>query len=313
MISFRYHVVSIVAVLLALAAGVVLGGGPLRDSGTAVAGQTGDDGRSAELEAQVEGLKAGDRFGDDFATTVAPGLLARRLRGRVVTVVALPTAQPADVTAVTRLVTVAGGRVGGSLRAGKALVDVGERQLVDELGTQLASQLRKGRRGVRVPAAAGTYERMGALVARAVGTTRRGGAPVDPAATTILGALDAAKLMSATGRFTRRGDLVLFVDGSPGAGGAGDVVASLATAADAGTGGVVVAGPVASASGDGAVRAVRDDATAAKQVSTVDALGRAAGRVVTVLALADQAAGRTGQYGSGAGATAPLPGARVGQ
>lgn len=313
MISFRYHVVSIVAVLLALAAGVVLGGGPLRGGATALAGQTADDRGSARLEAEVEGLRAGDRFADDFATSVAPGLLARTLRGRVVTLVALPTAGQADVTAIAGLVEVAGGQVGGSLRAGSALVDVGDKQLVDELGTQLESQLPRGRRGVRVPAGAGTYERMGALVARAVGTARRGGAALDPPATTILGALDAAKLLSPTGRVSRRGDLVLFVDGPPRAAGrvgSGDVVASLATSVDAGTAGVVVAGPVASATGDGAVKAVRGDASAADAVSTVDALGRTAGQVATVLALAGQADGLSGHYGTGPAADGPLPGAR---
>lgn len=313
MISFRYHVVSLVAVLLALAAGVVLGGGPLQGGGTALAGQTDDDARSARLEAQVEGLKAGDRYGDEFATAAAPVLLAGKLRGRVVTLVALPTAQPADVTAIAGLVTVAGGQVGGSLRAGKALVDVGDRQLVDELGTQLESQLSKGRRGVLVPAAAGSYERMGALLARAVGAGRRGGAPVDPTATTILGALDAARLLSATGRVSRRADLVLFVDGppdSPTREGAGAVAASLAAAVDAASQGVVVAGPTASDAGDGAVAAVRDDAGAARVVSTVDASGRTAGRVATVLALQSEAAGDTGHYGGGPAADGALPGAR---
>jgi hypothetical protein len=305
MISFRYHVVSIVAVLLALAAGVVLGGGPLRDGGTALAGQPDADRRSAQLEAQVDALRAGDRFADDFATTIAPGLLDRTLRRRVVTLVALPTARQADVSAIEKLVAVAGGRVGGSLRAGEALVDVGDKQLVDELGAQLASQLPGGADG-------GTYERMGALVARAVGTTRPGGARVDRASTTILGALDAAKLLSTTGRVSRRGDLVLFVDGAPDAArreGGGAVVASLATSVDAGTAGAVVAGPLASASGGGAVRAVRADARTTREVSTVDALGRSAGQAVTVLALAGQAAGTSGQYGTGPGAEAAVPGA----
>jgi hypothetical protein len=312
-ISFRYHVVSIVAVLLALAAGVVLGGGPLRGGATALAGPATDDGRSARLEAQVEGLKAGDRFADDFATAVAPQLVARRLRGHVVTIVALPGARKADVTAIARLVSVAGGRVGGSLQVGTALVDVGEKQLVDELGNQLESQLPRGRGGIRLPATAGTYERMGALVARAIGTDRVGGARVDPAATTVLGALDAAKLMSATGRVTRRGDLVVIVAGAPASGdgsGAGDVVASLATSLDTGTAGVVVAGPVASAAGDGAVKAVRRHERAATQVSTVDALGRSAGQVATVLALAGRSRGVVGQYGTGAGAGSAVPASR---
>ena len=57
--------------------------------------------------------------------------------------------------------------------------------------------------------------------------------------------------------------------------------------------------PVGAADADGEITAVRDDARASRTVSTVDTLGHAAGQVVTVMALAGQAAGRTGHYGGG--------------
>ena len=74
----------------------------------------------------------------------------------------------------------------------------------------------------------------------------------------------------------------------------------------------MLAGPVASAREGGQVKAVRDDVTAAREVSTVDALGRTAGQVVTVMALAGQAAGRTGQYGAVDAADGAMPGASGG-
>ena len=103
--------------------------------------------------------------------------------------------------------------------------------------------------------------------------------------------------MSTEGKLTRRGSLVLFVTG-PGQGsaeeqqGAATIVDTLVQAVDAATDGVVLAGPVASARAGGQVKAVRDDVTAAREVSTVDSLGRTAGQVVTVMALAGQAGGR---------------------
>ena len=310
MISFRYHVVSIVAVLLALAAGVVLGSGPLRGQvDQTLANQARDTQTStAALEAEVLGLRASSRFADDFARTVAPGLLDNTLRGRVVDLVVLPTAQQSDVTALRGFVKVAGGRVGGILRVGGDLVDVGNKQLVDELGTQLE----EGASGVRVPADAGPYERIGLLLGRAIGTERKGGARVDSVASTILSAFDEAQLASRAGRLARRADLVLFVAG-PGQGdaatrqGSSTVVASLADAVDARTAGVVVAGPVASAGVTGPVRAVRDDVAVARDVSTVDVLGRTAGQVVAVLALAGQAAGQSGQYGAVNAADGAMP------
>ena len=195
---------------------------------------------------------------------------------------ALPTAVPADVSALKDLVGVAGGTVGGTVRVGKQLVDAGQKQLVDELGSQLESRAT----GVTIPADAGPYERIGALLARAVGTDTRGGAAVDGAATSILAGLTTASLVSTDGTLNRRGDLVLFVTGA-GEGdqqqqqGAATIVTQVVQSVDSQTAGVVLAGPVAAALPGGEVKAVRDDVAAAKDVSTVDSLGRTAGQVVS--------------------------------
>jgi hypothetical protein len=311
-ISFRYHIVTVVAVFLALAVGIVLGGGPLRgevDSTLADQGH-GDGAVTADLRSEITGLRSSNAFGDDFANTVAPGLIGSSLRGRVVTLVVLPTANPDDVNGLKRLVGVAGGSVGGTLRAGKQLVDASDKQLVDELGSQLQGRAN----GVQIPADASAYERIGALIARAVGTRTRGGSNVDGTATGILSGLSSANLLSTEGRFNRRGDLVLFVTGA-GQGsssqqvGAGAIVMTLVKAVDAGTSGVVLAGPVAAAEGSGQVKAVRDDVAAAKDVSTVDSVDRTDGQVVAIMALAGQAAGRTGQYGAVEAADGAMPGA----
>ncbi len=313
MISFRYHIVSIVSVFLALAIGVALGGGPLKGEvdNTLVDQVQSDRAEKNRLQAQISSLRAGNAFTDEFAATVAPRLIGRTLRGRVVTLVVLPTAASSDVSALKDLVGVAGGSVGGTVRVGKKLLDAGQKQLVDELGTQLESRAS----GVSVPADAGPYERIGALVARAIGTDRRGGAAVDTAATSILSGLSTTNLMSAEGSLDRRGDLILFVAGA-GEGssqeqqGAATIVTQLVQAVDAGTAGVVLAGPAASARAAGQVKAVRDDVSAAKDVSTVDSLGRTAGQVVAIMALAGQAAGRSGQYGAVDAADGAMPGAQ---
>ena len=309
MISFRYHVVTVTAVFLALAIGVVLGAGPLRGGDETLVRQARAD-RDAKsgLQTQVDTMQAQQRFGDDFAGTVATGLLRGTLRGHAVTVVGLPSARQADVTALTHLIGVAGGSVAGTARVGDRLLDAGSRQLVDELGSQLEGPAN----GVQVPAGASPYARIGALMARAVGARAPGGAGVDVAGTRILAALDTAKVLSVQGRLTRRGDLVLLVAGS-GRGtvdarrGAASIVQAVAQAIDGGTRGVVLAGPPPSAGTDGPVHAVRSDAAAAKDVSTVDALGPTAGSVVTVLALAGQASGHAGHYGAVDAADGAMP------
>ena len=316
MISFRYHVVTLVSVFLALAVGVALGGGPLKgEEDTTLVDQVASDRQvKDQLQSEIASLRSGDKFADDFAAVVAPGMVANTLRGRVVAVVVLPTARQADVAGLKSLIGVAGGSVGGTVRVGSRLVDAEDRQLVEELGKQLQPRAR----GVNIPADAGPYDRMGSLVARAIGTRTRGGSAVDPPATTILAGLSATSLMSAEGRLSRRGDLVLFVTG-PGEGGpdemrgASTIVTSLVLAVDRGTAGTVLAGPVAATRAGGQVKAVRDDVGAARDVSTVDVLDRTAGQVVTVMALAGQAAGKAGHYGAVDAADGAMPGARSGE
>jgi hypothetical protein len=167
-ISFRYHIVSIVSVFLALAVGVALGGGPLKGTvdNTLVQQVHADRLTKRDLKGEVEALRTDNQFNDDFASTVAPGLLRGDLRGRVVTIVVMPTADPDVVASLRHLVGVAGGSVGGTMRIGPKMVDVSGKQLVDELGNQLETRTA----GLDIPADAAPYDRMGALVARAIGT-----------------------------------------------------------------------------------------------------------------------------------------------
>ncbi len=313
MISFRYHIVSIVSVFLALAIGIALGGGPLKGEvdNTLVDQVKIDRSVKADLRGQIKQLKSTNQFTDDFAKQVAPTLLDGSLKGHTVNLVVLPGAEAASVTSLTDLVTTAGATVGGTLRVGNGLLDVGNKQLVDELGSQLEGSAS----GVDVPPDASGYERMGILVARAIGTQDAGGAKVDGTADSILAGLSTAGMMSAEGDLNRRADLLLFVAG-PGKTGAGEgdgtdaIVTTLVTEADAGTNGVVLGGPVTSAQPGGVVRAVRDDVTAARDVSTVDTISRTAGQVVAVMALNGQAHGEAGQYGSVDAADGPMPGAK---
>ena len=312
MISFRYHIVSIVSVFLALAIGVALGGGPLKGEvdNTLVEQVESDRKAKAGLQAEILALEATNEFSDTFARTAAPGLINAAVQGRVVTMVVLPGASQDTVTSIGGFVTQAGGTVGGTLRVGEKLVDVGTKQLVDEL----ASQLLDGTPDVTVAEDASGYERMGALIARAIGTPEDAGAAVDDTTNSILAGLSTAGLMSADGELTRRGSLVLFVTGtregsSEEKQGANSIIISLAKAIDAGTDGVAIAGPVPSARADGLVNAIRTDVEAAREISTVDALPRTAAELITVMALGEQAQGEVGHYGALEAPDGAMPGA----
>jgi hypothetical protein len=295
-ISFRYHVVSLVAVLLALAVGVALGGGPLSEIGR------GDDAateraeeRGDELDRRLEAADSTAKFQDDFAQLAASRVVQGSLEGRPVALVTLPGADEAVVTSLTEFVQQAGGSVAGSYALQPALVDGGSKPLVDTLGTQLLETVE----GTGIPANATTYDRIGQLLGRAVATGNDTGSPVDTGAEDILSSLRGAELVTQTQGGETRASLALVVlgDESADTGDAGQVLgglfAGLATHAD----GVVVAGTTASATG-GVLQRLRDEVAFSANVSTVDSVQSAAGRVNAVLALAADMNGTTGHYGA---------------
>src|SRR5205085_1173853 len=135
-ISFRHHVVSLVAVFLALSVGIVLGGGPLSDLGR--------DDQPAAATTQDRKADRTASYGDRFATAGAEALYGGRLRDRTVSVVVLPGADPDAISALGAQVEAAGGAVAGTYEVQDALTDASEKSLVDTLGSQLAQQLGEG-------------------------------------------------------------------------------------------------------------------------------------------------------------------------
>lgn len=311
MISFRYHVVSLVAVLLALAAGVVLGSGPLQREDTDEGG-TSDAAALREAEQRVEALEESVTFDDAFATAISPTLVSGSFKDRAFTLVSLPGADPVAAARIGDAVIQGGGAVTAQVEVGDKLLDVDSRQLITELATQIQDTAQDA---VEVPAEAGGYERLGLLLGHALGTTRDQGERVDAAGDSILAALATADLVTSRGTLDRRGSVVILLAGEPVGSdddrqGAGSIVASLAVAFDGSTDGVLVAGPLAAGQTGGIVEAVRTDPTSATQVSTVDVTDRAAGAVVTVLALVGEKDGTTGHYGSSRAPGGPIPGSR---
>jgi len=295
-ISFRYHVVSIVAVLLALAAGVALGGGPLSEIG-----RGGDEvaqraeARSAELSRRLDAADEAGSFQDDFAETLATRSVGGVLASRPVSLVTMPGADEQVVKSLTDLLKQSGAVVGGSYAVLPRLLDGGEKSLVDTMGSQLREQLNV----TGVAGSAPTYERMGGLLARAVSSGKDTGEPLDDPARELLSSLKSAELFAQTGAAEVRGSVVLVVLGDEPADPDqadsvyGGLLTGLAGQGDA----VVVTGDTASAR-DGVLKILRDDVAVAGNVSSVDSDQTAAGRVAAVLALAADAKGTVGHYGA---------------
>lgn len=296
MINFRYHLISITAIFLALAVGVVLGAGVFSDSLSDGLGGSDQEHAAAELRQQLESNASVNSFQTGYAKAVAPTLLGARLKGRSVVIFSLPGANSDDVKGVVTDVQQAGGSVTAQARLTGKLVDPADRKFVQGV----AGQTLDGVKGVPSTANQSSYELVGTALARAFTSTGDAAVKVDESAETIMSAYTESGLLSLGDKPTSRAKLAIFVAGKTDQDtkeGQGELVSMLASAVDANSNGVLVAGPPDAATDQGAVKAVREG-DASDQVSTVDVVNVAAGRIVAVLALQREAAGKAGHYGA---------------
>ncbi|HEX2089871.1 MAG TPA: copper transporter [Actinomycetota bacterium] len=113
MISFRYHVVSIVAVFLALALGVLLGTTVVNQGVIENLSQRTNDAvrRSEQLRSQVSELQTELRNWDRFGAEVEPMLISGQLTAREVVIVTQEGVDAAEIDGVRQALTDAGASV----------------------------------------------------------------------------------------------------------------------------------------------------------------------------------------------------------
>ncbi len=311
MVDFRYHLVSIIAVFLALAVGIVLGT-------TALKGPVLDDLRdnikrlSADkrvLESDVGVLRGQVKAADDFAAQLAPGLVRGALTDQQVLLVTTPETPSDVVERVAVLLGQSGAAVTGQLRVLPAMSEPRRARLVEDLVADVVPA------GVDLPDGT-TLGRATAELASALAVPPSGNAVEVAEAQAVVSAFEEAALVEfdSDGGTLRQATLVVLVTGPAPVGDTEDsqieqrdAVLSLAAAFDQRSRGAVVAGPATSAAVRGTVGALRGDSGLATQVSGVDNADRGVGQVALVLALAEQARGQAGQYGAGPRATGALP------
>ena len=296
MITLRHHVLTIVAVFLALAAGIVLGGGPLSEVGPAVTAASSDDGTKP-----AEGQAAAD-YNSSFVTAMGPAIASGRLADKPVALVTVPGADEQVVTALTETLTAAGGTVSARYQLADDLVDPSQKSLVDTLGSQLLTQQATD----AVAADASTYDRMGQLIGLAVSTKEAEGEEVNGKSRAIVEAVSGAGLMEEPGTVERRAPLVLLVLGTDADDEGSDaILAGLAKGLAAQAAGVVVAGTVPDG-GTGQLGRLRADPAAAG-VATVDGIDTPSGRLTTIIALQRSLTTPGGSFGaSGSDGAVPL-------
>jgi hypothetical protein len=304
-INFRYHVVSLTAVFLALAIGLVVGtaalNGPVADSLKGSVDALGKDNR--QLREQVDLLTEEVNQEEKFATEAAPLILGNSLQGRRVLLLTLPTGKD-SVDGVTKMLTTAGAKITGRVDVRDSLADPQKSIELLDLASRatppsvLVTDLPKNSKGV---------ETSSALLA-AVLLDRLPAVP-DADRRAVLAAYDKAGYLTEEEKVVGPAEAVVVVAGLPyvdhDAGAKNDAVVTMVEQFDK-AGVAVVAG---SGSGDGnVVSQVRADPALSKTISTVDNGSTAQGQLVAALALAALFGhGQAGHYGVGAGATSLLP------
>jgi hypothetical protein len=306
-ISLRQHAISLAAVFVALAVGVVLGSGFLSD---ALLSGLRDESRN--LRAQISTLNdrsnvLNEKLGsaDAFDTQMAGRMVHEALTGKSVVIFHAPDAKDDDVDGVSKIVGQAGGTVIGAVSLTQEFVDANS-----------AEKLRSVVNSSIVPAGAQLSTKLvdqgsqaGDLLGIALLINRDPAVPVidDTQRNTVLAALrDTGFITYGTEHIGTANAAVVITGGALGddAGNQGVSVARFAAALAPHGSGVLLAGRDGSSTGTAAVAVARADAAVTSTISTVDDVDAESGRITVVIGMADlMNGGRTGQYGIGHGAT----------
>ncbi|MCA1822901.1 MAG: copper transporter [Frankia sp.] len=316
MIDFRYHLVSIIAIFLALGLGIVVGttalnGAVVDDLNRRVSGLKTD---KDALREQVLSLQDDADSANAFARAVGPALVAGRLRGRDVGLIAAPGAARDARDALATMIERAGGRIVARVRMTDEFYDEKSASEIDDVVARVVPP------GLQLPRGSAA-ERATTALAFVLSTPLRrpaaGARPERPPPATTTSVIDAfqeANLVGVDGAAPRPAPLVVVllppVPKSPGSATADDLagplvalVRQLAQRAPA----VVVAASRTGATTNPMLLLLRRDSVVSGAASTVDGAESPQGQVATVLALVDEVAGRRGDYGEGAGVDGALP------
>lgn len=305
MISLRQHAVSIVAIFLALAVGVVLGSQTLAaDLLSGLRADKSDLRQQLDITADqnrrlTDQLNAADRFIAGSAGRILGGTLA----DRSVLVFSTPDAEPADVEGVTKALETAGATINGKVALTDAFLDATEG---DRMRTALTNvipagaQLRTG--AVDQGSLAGDL--LGLVLLLDPGTAQPRSTPQELGL--ALETLRGGGFLAYGDTQLRPAQLAVVVTGNGAKSADGNQGSNTARFAGALRGrgaGVVLAGRAGAAEGPGPIAVVRSDAALAGAVTTVDNLDREIGRVTTALAFTEQLSGGAGRYGTAAKAS----------
>ena len=310
MINFRYHVVSLTAVFLALAIGLVVGtaslNGPVADSlKDQITALTKDNSNKRD---QINQYRDELNRGQDFANEIAPTVLAGKLTGRRLLVLALPGSSD-YLDGVVAMLKIAGATITAKVSVQDKFFDPTKSVELLDLANQ-SVQPTISTEGL--PINSDGVETASAQLALTL--LQRSGTQPNPN--------DIKAVLTA---YTQQGYLLIDEKDAKAVGGAeGTVIISGTPAVDQDAAkksqsAVTVATQFSNnkkplvIAGDGVgdgnlISAVRGDASLATKISTVDDASTVQGQVATSMAVIERMVqNKVGQYGLTAGATSLVP------
>jgi len=317
MIDFRYHLVSIVAVFLALSLGLLLGSTELKPYV-----QRGLNGLSKTqkheidtLLGQKQQLQGQISSENQFALANAPAMLDGVLAGQRAVLVLAPGAPGSVASGVTQALRTAGATVTGSLQLDPAFFDTSpaSSQKLTQVTEQYAQAAALNLAGPTQSAQFQASE----LLAHVIMTQGTAGEPVpgerDPVSVETVQAFAGAGFLTKSGQPWDRATLAVVIvpatpqttdDTNPES----QALVTLAQRLNLAGLGTVVAGTIAGSGAGSAIDVMRAGGRAG-HLTSVDDADYPIGQIVVAQALADRQRGKSGSYGvtSTASAAGPSP------
>jgi len=316
MVDFRYHLVSIIAVFLALAVGIVLGtttiNGPVLDTLNRRMDSLSTDRDTLRSDNDVLTKRLADE--DNYAQAVLPFAVAGRLAGERIVMVSTHDAPAETRNGTAQVLMTAGATIVGRVQLTSKFTDPEHSAALQRVVEQVVGG---------TPSGAGTAPQHAAnQLATALTTrTRDASTGLNPETDRVVRLFLDADLVTLEGDSPARSSVVVFVAALPEerdvegrderVRGVNEVVAAISRQAAA----VVTISPTGGAAEGGVLSSLRRDDNLTTDVSSVDRADTASGQTAVVFALAERlraaaSAGdrpAAGHYGTGPGADKPLP------
>ena len=303
MINFRYHIVSLMAVFIALSVGIAIGVSlsPSVDQG--LLQQAAQDRKQVtDLRAELDRRKALDDYRNAYDEQVGAAVTAGVLNGQRVAMVAMPDAPTDVLRTISNAVVGAGGTVVRDVKVNAEAFDPAQAEDVsDALSTYF------GPLGLNETMSAST--RLGVALGRSIGS--KNAEDRDALAIAVGESLEKRGLVTISKDAAAQAQLIIVVTARASEPLPAPEELSAHVQFDVGLttrAGVVLAGPNSDGIEGTDVLAARSDPTAADSLSTVDVADLSSGVTTVVLAGKERLLDRPSQhYGALAKADAPLP------